>query len=528
MIRTKVTDRITLNNYYKVIALAVICLTITASVSAQKIIPLSPDLNPGSRSIYSSSDEIIPSNSIIDLEIFNDYLWVASGRGLGRFLPGVDPQDPAAGSWKNAYGLDDGFGNGGVSGLAVGNASFGGPIVWAATAIDTLISGEDYAAGGGVGYSLDEGESWYWMPQPVDPRDVEDFEPTTVSVNNVTYDIAILRDRVWIASFAGGLRYLDMTPDNLSYGPDSLEWVNRPPDTLSFDVVDNLNHRVFSVAAMDTLLWVGTAGGVNLSRDNGDSWQRFSHSSSNEATISGNFIPALGVQQTSSGQSIIWAATWAAEGASEFYGISRSFNNGLTWERVMGSKEEPIRVHNFAFDDSVVYAVSDDGLFKSPDYGQTWGVFPPIIDSLTKEAAYGSGYFSAAVGLDRLWVGGPEGLAVSYDKGNNWRLMRTFEPPGKEGNPSTYAYPNPFSPKRFGVVRLQYNMKKSGQVTVEVYDFAMELVARPVDGESRPAGDWNEVWNGKGPGGEEVANGVYFYRIDGGGEERWGKILVLD
>ncbi|MDP8208224.1 MAG: hypothetical protein P9L92_16275 [Candidatus Electryonea clarkiae] len=494
---------------------------------------LESKLIPVPRMSQSTQDNSIPSNSVIDLELFDLFVWAATGEGLGRFEPFDMQGNPAAGDWFSIT-VEDGFGNGGVSGLAIGNPTFGGMVVWAATAIDTTAQGTDYAAGGGVGYSLDDGTSWTWMPQPVDPRDAQDMSPTTVSIQNVTYDIAILEDRVWIASWAGGLRYLDMTQDGLIAGGDSLEWINQPPDTNEFHAVDHLNHRAFSITTMDTLLWVGTAGGINLSKDRGSTWARFGFSPNNEATLTGNFVPALGAQITSTGKSIIWAASWAAEGAGEFYGVSKSEDLGNTWQRVLGSPEEPMRVHNFTFDDTVVYVASDNGLFRSFDYGENWGPeglpapFPAIYDIDSLRGTYEPDVYSVAIGFNKLWVGSPEGLGVSQDGGLNWRLMRTFSIPGAGGTPSTYAYPNPFSPERFAVVRFQYHMRNPGTVTLEIYDFAMELLIRPIDQVWRPAGNRNEVWDGLAPGGRKVANGVYFYRIDGGGEERWGKVLVLD
>ncbi len=465
-----------------------------------------------------------PSNSIIDLEVFGPYLWAATGKGLGRFLPSAGPAYPVAGHWNN-IGPQDGFGRGGVSGLAVGTVPSGETILWAATALDTTIDGASFSAGGGVGYSLDLGNTWTWMPQPTDPRDEESFSPTTTNVQNVTFDIELLGSRVWIASWGGGLRYLDMAADEPV-------WVNQPPDTNSFDVLAHLNHRAFSIAVMpledDTLLWVGTAAGVNLSRDNGETWQNFGYSATSEATLSGNFITALAVQRTASGKNILWAASWAAEGTGEYYGITKTEDFGVTWQRVYGSPEEPVRAHNFAFDDSVVYACSDLGLLKSADYGESWGLFPPISDPEAREYAYDPEVFSAAVGWNRLFVGGPEGLGISADGGLTWRLLRTAAGAGPSGAAGAFAYPNPFSPDRHGVVRVQYSLPRDDFVTLEIYDYAMELVIRPVRDGWRPAGIRNEAWNGRGPGGREIANGVYFARLLAGGEEHWAKILLMD
>ncbi len=483
----------------------------------------STELIPAPKLLSSDGDSRLLSNSIIDLELTDQYLWAATGNGLARMShvgTGILNSTPA-----------NGFGSGGVSGLAPCVTSWGAEVIWAATAIDTTISGTDYAAGGGVGYSLDNGETWVWMSQPVDPVDAEGMSPTTVSVQNVTYDIAVLNDRVWIASWAGGLRYFDMTPERLEAGRDSVEWVNRPPDDEEFDVLNNLNHRAFSIAVMDTMLWVGTAAGINLSRDNGETWQRFSHSGTYDGTITGNFVTAMGVQEHSNGQFALWAATWVAEGSSQYYGVSMTNDYGSTWRRVMGSIENPVRAHNFAFSDTIAYVATDDGLFKSVDAGENWGQFPQIHDAASGETIYEPEIYSAATNAaapERLYAGGPGGLAISPDRGNRWLILRSFPLPGRNGQPNSYAYPNPFSPSRFDVVRIQYHLQNNGSVTLEIYDFAMELLIRLVDDEWRSAGERCEIWNGYGPNGAEIANGVYFYRLEVAGKESWGKIMILD
>lgn len=484
-----------------------------------------PAKQPGA-GVATESDEI-PANSVIDLEPFGAYLWVATGAGIGRLTPTPTPDGYT--EWQAYSHGESGIGRGGVSAITGTQASWGALVVWAATAFDsTVSSGETLPAGGGVGFSTDLGETWMWIPQPVDSLDDPGIEPTVTPVQNVTYDIGVLGDRVWITSWGGGIRYFDMYEGMENDDPAGLEWVNRPPDTVAFDVRDNNNHRGFSVAVddADSLLWVGTAAGINLSRDNGDTWENFRFSSENPNTPNGDFVPALSVQKTSSGRSILWAGCWVVSAeAGQFYGISKTETEGATWERVLGSPEQPVRVHNFAFQDSIVYAASEFGLYKSADYGETWALFPNPRDAATGVRFYEDEVFCAAHGFDILWVGGPEGLGISDDGGNSWEIARTAPDPDAS---ATYAYPNPFSPDRYEVVRMRYSLAEADAVTVEIYDFALELLIRPVKDHYRPAGEHDEVWDGYGPAGESIANGVYFYRITGGGEERWGKILVID
>ncbi len=509
-----------------------------------------------SHSISSQTNDTegrLPSNSIIDLKIFGPYVWAATGNGLASFDSNPNSPNPAAGIWTN-FSPEHGLGDGGVSGLTLGITSWGDTIIWASTAVDYVDGDETYPAGGGVGFSVafndyTIGEHWVWFPQPVDPRDTQENQdlldslniakPTTTHVYNVTYDIAIVGDRVWIASYAGGLRYLDMDPpliamDNPDDALEQWHWVNAPPDMDNFDAVAHYNHRAFSVSVMSVganrILWVGTAGGINKSMDNGATWQRYSHNP--DTTIvspGGNFITALGSQHLPSrGKYVLWAATWSTGGETEYYGVSLTEDFGNTWKRVLGSRSQPVKTHNFAFSGDTAYVATDDGLYVSPNFGESWALYPRIGDLDSLEFAYEREVYSVAVGRRRLWVGSPAGLAVTADRGVNWHLMRTFPMPETQGQPDTYAYPNPFSPERFEVVRMQYNLNQDAYITLEIYDFAMELLLRPVKSEWRPAGARNEVWNGHGPGGRKVANGVYFYRISGGGKDRWGKIMLLD
>ncbi len=99
--------------------------------------------------------------------------------------------------------------------------------------------------------------------------------------------------------------------------PDNLDSI-APTDTLNFTLQPVagafgdeswLNHRVFSVLGVgDSTLYVGTAGGINKSTDNGISWQKFSHTNQTNP-ISGNFVVGLGYNEVDNS---IWAATWKA------------------------------------------------------------------------------------------------------------------------------------------------------------------------------------------------------------------------
>lgn len=445
----------------------------------------------------------LKSNSISDMIIVDENtIWLATGKGVSK------TEDGGA-TWVT-YSEEHGIGQGGVSALARdGNA------IWVATAFDTLIAEEHTTAGGGLSYSTDNGNSWTYIGQPF-PRSDWTF------INNVTYDIAFIDSTIWIASFGGGL---------LKSSDMGKTWVVRPPDDYNFNPDQYLNHRVFSLLAVGDTLWVGTAEGINVSYDAGSTWNtQFTHQNQ-EQPISGNFVVSLAAQKIGNRQ-IIWAGTANAEDFEEVRGTSWTEDGGRTWKTGLTGKF----AWNFAFDGAIVYACTDSGFWKSPDAGETWDVFPQIVDETTGEKFYTIEYYSAGVTANKvLWVGSGDGLAVTNNNGQTWQIKRAFVKPGIEGEPRVYAYPNPFSPLRHnqiggdGFIRFQFTTNSITSAKIRIFDFAMDLITTIDEGKTYPAGDWSIAWNGKTESGKLLANGVYFYQLDLAGEgKHWGKIIIID
>lgn len=443
------------------------------------------------------------SNTIIDQKVDSTRIgfWLATGNGLNFW-------NVSDSTWLSITEQDH-FGRGGVSAISITPNA-----IWAATAYDTVISGVRYPAGGGIGYSVDNGVTWHWFSQPVDRRDETQYRPTTTNIQNLTYDLAVTGNAVWAASFGGGLRKFTFSDST---------WRVRPPDSNPFSALNYLNHRAFSVyAENDSTIWVGTAAGINRSTNGGDNWTNYRHSPADSLTISGNFVVAIHMQRYENRQ-FLWAATWKAEGITEEYGLSVTENNGLTWRRtLLGEK-----IHNIISKDSVLYAVGPSGLFKSIDYGLTWWKFPPIVSSNQNLVIGETELYSVAIGFQKLVVGGPDGWAVSSDFGRTWSIGRAYISTREAGQPQVYAYPNPFSPQRFPLVRFQYHLDTTSPVSIVLYNFAMEKVGTILPRSIRPAGDNQENWNGK-INGHSLANGVYFYRLEKGNSESWGKLIILD
>ena len=450
------------------------------------------------------------SNTINDVLVYGNKVWVGAD--------GLSMTDNNGTTWTT-YSHADGLGKGSVSAIAYRNG-----VLWVATAFDTTTELGHFDAGGGLSFSTDDGATWTWISQPVDSPDETEYKPTTTNIQNLTYDIALTDSTVWIASFGGGLR----KSSNMG-----ASWDVVTVDGYPFDALGYLTHRAFSILFDGRALWAGTAGGVHRSIDGGKTWTTFNHQNQPQG-ISGNFVVAIGHQKAGD-RDIIWAATVDALEESEYRAVSRTEDEGLSWEICL----EMEFAHNFAFDslNSAVYVATDNGLFKSLDFGENWASFPRIWDYESGEGIYSTEVYSVVVSPGySLWVGSADGLAMSQDDGMTWKLFRAFKIPGMEGTPDTYAYPNPFSPSRHnriggdGHVRFQYKTEVATRVTVRVYDYSMRLVCTVVENLSRPMpGDYAELWNGRNDFGSSVANGVYFYKIELECEKQiWGKVMVVN
>lgn len=395
-------------------------------------------------------------------------------------------------------------------------------------------------AGGGVGYSRDDGNQWTWFVQPIDSVDETDYSPTTTNIQNVTYDIAISDSAVWITSWGGGLR-------KLPHG--SVQWEVVTPDRIPFKPLTQYAHRAFSVVFANQTLFVGTAAGIWRSADEGENWSQ-SKFETGLPSITGNFIVALAVQDNN-GFADIWAATWRAEGSLEYYGVCVSRDNGLSWQAALTDSTlidgeylidlyGPLRAHNVGFAGERVFVAADKGLWISSDNGHSWGSGPleVIYDPLTNESLYYPDFYSVVQTGDSLWVGTNEGLAMGlFDLSSGrylWQIHRAYQPAGIDGVPDSYAYPNPFSPWRGYTTRITTQITAPSNASYEIFNFAMEpvysspLVVLQGDGVGGMANYGAMIWDGRGSDGQIVASGVYFYRFKVGSRTMWGKIMIIN
>jgi len=83
-------------------------------------------------------------------------------------------------------------------------------------------------------------------------------------------------------------------------------------------------------------------------------------------------------------------------------------------------------------------------------------------------------------------------------------------------------YPNPFNPETI----IKYTVAQPAYVTMSVYNMLGQEVIRLVDAE-KPAGNYQQVWNGRNAAGQVAANGLYICKMTAGDFARTLKMLLL-
>lgn len=481
------------------------------------------------RSTAGSLSTVPPSNSVAHMAPWGTVLWIGTSNGLARTTDG-------ARTWESYRG-NPAFTSAGIFSVAVQ-----GDTIWSSGGYVKDVNGQSVQTGDGYAVSTNNGATWSHRSQTLDGRGDSvvqyginrvGFLPVVVPEQNVTFDVAVTDSQVWIASWASGLRRssdLGVTWSRVVLPSDNLNSIS-PDDTLHSYYVDprhNNNFLAFSVyAENDSTIWAGTAGGVNRSTDGGLSWNKFT-TLNQLSPILGNWVIAIAGQPLAGGGERIWITNWQADlDPNEQFGISSTDDNGRIWKTFL----QGIRAYAFAFKDSIVYAATDDGIYRSEDAGISWTRSGTIIDPVSRQRITSRTFYSIAVIGDTVYAGGTDGMVRTIDNasspfGSTWQILRTYQ---HSATGTTYAYPNPFSPDD-EAVRFHYTAGPGpASVTLEIFDFGMNRVCTVLRDAQRTGNtEYDELWNGRDDAGTLVANGVYFYRITiNGGDPFWGKVMVL-
>lgn len=115
---------------------------------------------------------------------------------------------------------------------------------------------------------------------------------------------------------------------------------------------------------------------------------------------------------------------------------------------------------------------------------------------------------------------------------NNARLTESLMDNSGVGDPAPHpaaeliqlspSYPNP----AHGLAQVSFALKADGHVNLSVYDATGGLVRELVNG-GLASGPHQVQWDGLTGGGDRVANGVYFYRLDALGQTRTTRFIQI-
>ncbi len=511
------------------------------------------------------SDPGLPNNSVVDvLPGEGSVVYFSTSGGLAFGIIGSDNSIEF-----RTFSVAE-LPEGGNPGLTVSGSD-----IAVSGAVQEYAAGEYHPAGTGIAYSSDGGETWGYKPQPVDPADSPEYVElewggqilqrlaVTTEINNVSYDLAILDDYIYSASWAGGLqrfRFKNIPPAPEGTDPNPWEPIPLPEDessTLYCGYVDtenfalnpndpinggNHNHKGFSVHAANGILWVGTANGINKGEFVSEDCINWTHYTAGLNGLSGDWVVGFEDQVLTDewGQAFtrIWAVTWPTT-YPEYYSLSYTDDSGLTWFVPERLEELTPRVYSLSANGDRLLASSENGLFLTTD-GMYWELYDrPSEGPQAEEILTQTVYSAADCEDDMLIVGTPDGVAVTMDEGRTWSVHRFWSPAIDSGDDEDrfFAYPNPFYPNDVnmvngdGHVRFVYYDAESRKAELHIFDFAMEQVTAVPRNQIRTAGENHQyeiIWNGRNDWGDTVANGVYFCRLKLGSDYYWTKLLVVN
>lgn len=272
--------------------------------------------------------------------------------------------------------------------------------------------------------------------------------------------------------------------------------------------------HVRSLEVLGNTIIAGFTGGINISRDNGETWN---------STLGGNVVYAVKMNDNTN-------TIFAATGGN---GVYKSQNKGFTWTP---TGLTGINVYALTVQGDKIYAGMNYGLLVSEDNGDTWTYTTLMVPTR-----------SATSNKDFIFAGGfGTGVYVSSDNGSSWEqrneggmdsrtvislfIANNYVFVGTEGQgayrrqldelvgihnitseiPNDYAlmqnYPNPFNPEtKIGFDIPENNNNTASYVKLVIFDVLGKQVSILTDGQFKP-GRYEVSWNASG-----YPSGMYFY-----------------
>lgn len=161
------------------------------------------------------------------------------------------------------------------------------------------------------------------------------------------------------------------------------------------------------------------------------------------------------------------------------------------------------------FDHNIWYAGSEQGVYRSNNYGLQWILYNNsyVSDKIIGVASDNFSGDTIVVATDqrvyRTWGSVIVGINQTSTIAEEFRLNQN--------------YPNPFNP----VTRISYSIPVKSNITLKVYDVTGSELMTLVTGISDP-GEYEIDFNAG-----SLSSGVYYYRLDGEGFTETKKMVVL-
>jgi hypothetical protein len=139
----------------------------------------------------------------------------------------------------------------------------------------------------------------------------------------------------------------------------------------------------------------------------------------------------------------------------------------------------------------------------------------------------GSGNFTLGTGSVAIGAahdGTDQGSSITVWKPGTWDHTASVD--DAEPVPAFFAlrqnYPNPFNPS----TTVSYSLPEGEMVTLDIYNILGHKV-RTLVSENKSAGNFTAVWDGLDDRGNQMPNGVYFYRLQAGAFLETRKMVLL-
>ncbi len=378
----------------------------------------------------------------------------------------------------------------------------------------------------------------------------------SLQVTAVTYDFAFFGDTAFVVG-EEGIRF---SPDGTNPGRVD-DWILHIREISGGVVVDSLiADTLTTMVVLGDTVFIGTNDGYAVSYNRGETYDiRRTNTDTLKADavlhytysidgLLGNFIPEIGVQYLPDTLARVWISNRPADFGD--YGISVG-RIDMAIRQITDTTgavidEDTIYIYNwdavyddfawnFAFNGDTVFAATDGGLIYASSDSLIAGFHDWDTLRLTDIDGVplvleGSPVYAAAVVGSYLWVGTSDRTIrvdlTNYDDQTPYFVVDPAD--------EVYAFPVPFSHSIDPAVDFHFVVKEPTNVTIEIYDFAMNLVRRVADNQAFLPGTYPTVgggrptWDGRNGKGDLVAVGVYYFKVEySTGEVRWGKLAVI-